>query len=80
MAQPMYRQMGKASPLDQLGESFGGFEEDTKGSLEIGKFGDLVILNHDPFREPAHEIGRIEVAATIVGGQLMYDTHDVSIG
>ena len=51
-----------------------------KGSLEVGKLGDFVVLNQDPFKEAAHEIGQIEVAATVVGGQVMYDTSELSIG
>ncbi len=58
----------------------GSFEEDAKGSLEIGKLGDLVVLEHDPFRESARELGQIESAATVVGGQVMYQTDDLSIG
>ena len=60
--------------------AYGAFEEKVKGSLEVGKLGDLVVLNQDPFKEAAHEIGQIEVAATVVGGQVMYNTSELSIG
>ncbi len=60
--------------------AYGAFEENVKGSLELGKLGDLVILHQDPFKEAAHEIGQIEVAATVVGGQVMYNTSELSIG
>ena len=59
--------------------AYGAFEENVKGSLELGKLGDLVVLEHDPFRESAHELGQIESAATVVGGQVMYQTNDISI-
>ena len=58
----------------------GSFEEDVKGSLELGKLGDLVVLNQDPFAEAPKDIGSIEVAATVVGGQVMHNTDELSIG
>ena len=70
----------EAISMMTVNAAYGGFEEHVKGSLEIGKLGDLVVLNHDPFQEAAHELGQIESAATVVGGQVMYQTNDVSIG
>ena len=60
--------------------AYGAFEEDVKGSLEVGKLGDLVVLQRDPFLEATHELGQIESAATVVGGQVMYQTDDVLVG
>ena len=54
------------------------FEERVKGTLEVGKLGDLVILGANPIEEPAHEIGKIPVAATVVGGAVAYE--DGSLG
>lgn len=56
------------------------FQENSLGSLEAGKLGDFVILEQDPFRVAPGEIGQIEVAATVVGGQLMYGKDDLSMG
>ncbi len=50
----------------------GAFEERHKGSIEVGKLGDLVILGADPLKEAPHEIGKIPVSATIVGGEVVY--------
>ena len=50
----------------------GAFEEHRKGTIEVGKLGDLVILGADPLKEAAHELGKIPVAATIVGGEVAY--------
>ena len=70
----------EAISMMTVNAAYGAFEENVKGSLEIGKLGDLVVLDHDPFQEAAHELGQIESAATVVGGQVMYQTNDVSIG
>ena len=70
----------EAISMMTVNAAYGAFEENVKGSLEIGKLGDLVVLNYDPFQEAAHELGQIESAATVVGGQVMYQTDDVSIG
>ncbi|MYA61893.1 MAG: amidohydrolase [Dehalococcoidia bacterium] len=69
----------EAISMMTVNAAFSSFEENVKGSLEVGKLGDLVVLQHDPFREAAHELGQIESAATIVGGHVMYRTDDISI-
>jgi predicted amidohydrolase YtcJ len=50
----------------------GAFEERRKGTVAVGKLGDLVILGADPLKEAKYEIGKIPVAATIVGGEVVY--------
>jgi predicted amidohydrolase YtcJ len=50
-----------------------GFEEAEKGSLEIGKLGDMVVLSQDPFDVPHEEIKDISVDMTIRGGEVVFD-------
>lgn len=48
------------------------FEEAHKGSLEVGKLGDLVVLGADPFHVPPQKIIDIPVEMTVLGGQIVY--------
>lgn len=48
-------------------------EDDVTGSLEAGKFADLIVLDRDPFKVPAEEIAAIKVLETVVGGRVVYD-------
>lgn len=49
-----------------------GFEEKIKGSLEIGKLADIVILSKDILTVKEEEIPSTEVLYTIVGGKVAY--------
>jgi predicted amidohydrolase YtcJ len=49
------------------------FEEDQKGSIEAGKWADLVVLEHDLLTVPEDRIKDLAIRATIVGGQLVYE-------
>jgi predicted amidohydrolase YtcJ len=48
------------------------FEEADKGSLEPGKFGDLVVLAEDPFSVEQDRIVDISVEMTAIGGDIVY--------
>jgi predicted amidohydrolase YtcJ len=48
-------------------------EDFEKGSIERGKLGDFAVLSGDPRGRSAEEIHSIEVAATIVGGEVVYE-------
>ena len=47
-------------------------EEATKGSLEKGKFADMIVLSRDISRTPPDEIDGITVKQTWVGGELVF--------
>lgn len=47
-------------------------EEKAKGSLEVGKFADFILLDRDILRCPVDEILRVKVLGTFVDGKLVY--------
>ena len=55
-----------------LDAAYGAFEEDIKGSLEIGKLADVTVLSQDLLTVPADWILDTEVLYTIVGGRVRY--------
>jgi predicted amidohydrolase YtcJ len=52
--------------------SWVGFEENEKGTLEVGKLGDIAVLTEDPFEIQAERIKDIKVEMTLVGGEVKY--------
>ena len=52
--------------------AWSAFEEDSKGSLEVGKLADLTVLSQDIMTVPEDEIPGAEVVYTIVGGRIAY--------
>jgi predicted amidohydrolase YtcJ len=47
-------------------------QDDVSGSLAVGKFADLVVLDRNPLKVPAEEIAKTQVLETVVGGQVVY--------
>jgi predicted amidohydrolase YtcJ len=48
------------------------FEEQTRGSITVGKAADLVVLNDDPTKVSAAEIKSIKVEMTVINGEIVY--------
>ena len=55
-----------------LDAAYAAFEEDRKGSLRVGKLGDLTVLSKDFLTVPDAEILKMEVLYTIVGGKVVH--------
>jgi len=48
------------------------FQEADRGSLEVGKLGDFVVLAEDPFGVDSNRIKDIAVEVTVIGGDVVY--------
>jgi predicted amidohydrolase YtcJ len=55
----------------------GGKDEHLLGSLEVGRLGDVVVLNEDYFTVPAERLKKLRSVLTVVGGAVVHDTGDV---
>ncbi|BDX34406.1 amidohydrolase [Mycobacterium antarcticum] len=52
------------------------FADDVIGSLEVGKYADLVVLSADPRSVPAEDIADLEIRATYLAGRRVYSKSD----
>ena len=59
--------------LYTLNSAWFSFDEDKRGSLEIGKLADFAILNQDYFSVPVERIGRTVSVLTVVGGKVVHE-------
>jgi len=50
------------------------FAEKDKGSIEMGKLADLVVLGRDPLRENPSTLVTIPIERTMVGGKWVYES------
>jgi predicted amidohydrolase YtcJ len=55
-----------------LAPAYAAFEEDLKGSLEVGKLADVTVLSEDILTVPEETLRQAKVVATIVGGKVLY--------
>jgi predicted amidohydrolase YtcJ len=52
--------------------AYAAFEEDLKGSIEVGKLADLVVLSADILAVPDDQLAATRVDLTILGGKVRY--------
>ncbi|PQJ82635.1 amidohydrolase [Polaribacter glomeratus] len=52
--------------------AFSNFEEAEKGSIEVGKFADFVILNQDIMSIDSHKIPKTKVVSTFLNGEKVF--------
>jgi predicted amidohydrolase YtcJ len=53
-----------------LDAAYGAFEEDIKGSIQVGKLADFTVFSKDIMEVPEQEILETQVVYTIVGGEV----------
>lgn len=51
------------------------------GSVAVGKSADLIVLDHNPFTMPIHDVGAVRVRMTFFEGRLVHDgAHEATAG
>ena len=55
-----------------INNAIAAFEEDYKGSIEVGKLGDVVVIDRDILTVSDEELAEARVDVTIVGGEVRY--------
>ena len=53
--------------------AFSNFEENEKGSIEVGKFADFTILDKDIMKVEENELPNTKVVATFINGEMIYE-------
>ena len=74
----VYGEHQKITPLQALrtytqGSAYASFEERQKGSIEVGKFADYVLLSDDPLSVEPELLEDIGVLRTVIGGTMVYE-------
>ncbi len=64
----------EAIRIGTINGAYASYEEKTKGSIEIGKFADLVVLGRDPFKEDPSTLITIPIERTMTGGKWVYES------
>ncbi|HVO64723.1 MAG TPA: amidohydrolase [Terriglobales bacterium] len=66
--------LAEALRCGTLNGAYASFEEDLKGTIEPGKFADLVVLAEDPFKTDPLSLNKVVVERTMVGGKWVYES------
>ncbi len=53
--------------------AYANFEEDEKGSIEVGKFADFIILDNDLITSAENRIPLTNIVATFINGELVFN-------
>ena len=56
-----------------LNTAYAGFEENIKGSLEVGKLADMVVLSENLLEISPDNIKDVTVKTTIIGGVVVFE-------
>jgi len=65
--------MEEAVKMFSVWAAYASFEEDLKGTIEVGKLADFTILSKDIFKEDPIVLLETKVLMTVIGGEIMYD-------
>lgn len=56
-----------------LNGAYASFEERIKGSIEIGKLADVIVLSEDISKYPKEKLNEVQVDMTIIGGNIEFE-------
>jgi predicted amidohydrolase YtcJ len=64
----------EAIRVGTINGAYASYEENVKGSIEPGKFADLVLLGRDVFKEDPYSIINIPIERTMTGGRWVWES------
>jgi predicted amidohydrolase YtcJ len=56
-----------------ISPAYAAFEEQDKGSIDLGKLADLTVLSKDIMKIPEPDIPTTTCAMTVIGGEIVYE-------
>jgi predicted amidohydrolase YtcJ len=63
----------QALKMFTINAAYAAFEENDKGSIELGKLADFTVLSADIMKIPAPEIPKTRCQMTVIGGEVVYE-------
>ncbi|PYM00187.1 MAG: amidohydrolase [Verrucomicrobia bacterium] len=63
----------QALKMFTINAAYAAFEENDKGSIEVGKLADFTVLSTDIMKIPASEILKTRCKMTVIGGEVVYE-------
>jgi len=58
--------------MQTIWAAFAGFQEKDKGSSEVGKLADLVVVSENPLKIAADRLGQVQTDITVIDGRIAY--------
>jgi len=62
----------QALKMFTINAAYAAFEENDKGSIEVGKLADFTVLSHDLMKIPPAEILNTRCEMTVIGGEIVF--------
>ena len=63
----------QALKMFTMGAAYAAFEENVRGSIEVGKLADFTVLSQDIMKIPEAEVLKTTCVMTVVNGEVVYD-------
>jgi predicted amidohydrolase YtcJ len=64
---------GQALKMFTIWPAYVAFEENLRGTIEVGKLADLTVLSADIMKIPELEILKTRCVMTVIGGEIVYE-------